>query len=359
MKLSDITGIRLINQHISGNKLNTVRDLVSDMGAIQAQDYAMAKWAIGLRLNDANEQSIRKAIDKGDIFRTHLLRPTWHFVSAEDIQWMLSLTAPRIKTSMKSRNKQLGLTQPVFNKSNDVIKKVLTGDNHLTREELAAHLNKAKIKTDMNRASHLLMEAELDGIICSGKSRGNKLTYALLEERIHEPKSLNRDESLAKLADIYFKSRGPATVKDFAWWSGLSLTDAKTAVELINKKFAHFEVNKQTYWLKATTPSSRVKKNVFLLPAYDEYLLSYSDRSAMLVSEKHKGIVSSNGIFYPLIVVNNSVVGTWRRTIQNNTVNLEMNFFEPQDANTKNLINKEAIKFSKFLGKDPRVKFRE
>lgn len=352
MKLSDISGIRLANQHISGNKLNTVKELVTDMGAIQAQDFAMAKWAIGLRLKNATEQLVDEALDKGDILRTHLLRPTWHIVSAEDIRWMISLSGPRIKASMKSRNRQLELTRSVFEKCNNIIKKALNGSRHLTREELITQLSQAKIKTDMNRASHILMEAELDGIICSGKSKQNKLTYALLDERVTDSKSLTREESLAKLAHTYFGSRGPSTVKDFAWWSGLSVTDAKIAIGFASRELEHTDINEQTYWFSNPIPRLKTKNTLYLLPTYDEYLISYADRSAILLSETHKAIISSYGIFRALVIVNNLITGIWTRSTRNNKVILEMKFFEQPDTGIRNLINKEAERFGRFMGKE-------
>ncbi len=188
------------------------------------------------QVKKASESLINDAINKGEIIRTHLIRPTWHFVSSEDIYWMLELTSSRIKSSMSSRNRELELTQSVIKKSNKILREALTGNNHMTREELIGLLNKAKIKTDKNRASHLLAEAELSGIICSGISIGNKQTYALLEERVPQNKPLNKEEALKRLAQKYFMSRGPATLKDFSWWSGQAITQVRTALEILEQE---------------------------------------------------------------------------------------------------------------------------
>ncbi len=160
MNLTDIAKIRLISQQIAETKFKTVKDIVDWMGAMQAQDYAVAKWAIGVRLPNSTDQVIETAINNGEIIRTHLLRPTWHFVSADAIYWMLELTAPQIKASLKSRHKELELSETIFAKSNTIIEKALRGGKHLTREELMAELGKGKIATDDNRASHLLLRAE-------------------------------------------------------------------------------------------------------------------------------------------------------------------------------------------------------
>lgn len=355
MTIEDITRIRLANQQISFRKFNNVQELVGYMSAFQAQDYPMAKWAIGLRLKEASESLINDAINKGEVLRTHLLRPTWHFVSSDDIYWMLELTASRIKSSMSSRNKQLELTQALFKKSNKIIRNALAGNNYLTRVELIEILNKAKIKTDENRASHLLAEAELSGIICSGISNGNKQTYALLEERVPQNKPLGKEEALKKLAKKYFMSRGPATLKDFSWWSGQSITQARKALEMIAPEMTPFEINSQTYWcINSSSESENQKDNVFLLPTYDEFVISYSDRSAVLNSEAHRNIISTNGIFRAIVIYNGKVIGTWKRNTKGDKVLIDINYFDPQDKRIKILIEKEVLRFSGFLGKEKR-----
>ena len=212
MKLSDVANIRLTNQHVAATKFKKAKDIVHWMGAMQAQDYAMAKWAVGVRLPDSTDTVIESAIDKGEIIRTHVLRPTWHFVSSGDIYWMLALTAPHIKASLKSRHKELELTETIISKSHTIIEKALAGGKHATREELITKFEKADIATDNNRASHIFLRAELDGIICSGATKNKKQTYALLEERVPKTKSLNRDEALTALAEKYFSSLSIAFV---------------------------------------------------------------------------------------------------------------------------------------------------
>jgi DNA glycosylase AlkZ-like len=349
----DIAKLRLAAQNISLNRFKTPEKLVRFMGAIQAQDYPMSKWGIGVRLKNSTEEIINEAIDKGEILRTHVLRPTWHFVSAENIGWMLELTASRIKSFMSSRNKQLELTGAVFKKSNKLFSDSLRGNNHLTREEIVAILNKSKVKTDNNRASHLLAEAELSGIICSGKTKGNKHTYALLGERVPTLKFFSREESLSKLAAIYFNSHGPATLKDFSWWSGLTLTDSKLALEAIKSGLTSIQNESQTYWFsKSLKIKNEQKDKVFLLPTFDEFIVSYTDRSAVLISEKHKTIVSNNGLFRAILVFNGKVIGTWKRTIKKDKAAIEFDFFEKPGKEVKELTIKEAEKFGKFIGKE-------
>lgn len=350
MTLSEISNIRLINQQIIGTKFKTAKETVGWMGAMQAQDYQMAKWAIGLRTPNATEKIIQAAIDSGEIIRTHLLRPTWHFVAAEDIYWMLELTAPRIKAFLKSREKQLELTGKIFLKCNTIFEKVLSGNNHLTRAELLGELNKTKIITDNNRSSHILLNAELEGIICSGKSKEKQTTYALLGERVTENKKLNKDEALSKLAKIYFESHCPATLPDFIWWSGLSVKDAKHALEMIKHEFVSKEINSKIYWFPSSfsVPKS-FKESIYLLPAFDEFLISYKDLTAAIASGKHKYAFSNNGIFWPTIFINGHVKGTWKRAIKKEKIILETNFFEGSDRNINGLVEKASEKYSRFL----------
>lgn len=329
MNLADISNIRLISQQIGRSKLKTAKDIVGWMGAVQAQDYAMAKWAIGLRLPGSTDQVIENAINNGEILRTHLLRPTWHFVSADDIYWMLELTAPKIKESMRSRHKQLGLTDAIFTKSNSIIEKALRGGKHLIREELLVEIGNAKIVLDGNRVSHLLTRAELDGIVCSGAIKGGKQTYALLDEWIPKTQPLNKEEALAKLAKKYFTSRCPATFQDFAWWSGLPINTARYALEMVNSDFISEAIQEQIYWLpNSYSLPKEDKDHVYLLPAYDEFIISYKDRSAALSFEDRTKTISDNGIFRPTIVVSGQVAGIWRRTIKKDKVFVKMVFFE-------------------------------
>lgn len=328
MTLSEISNLRLQNQKIEETTFTKPNEVVSWMGAMQAQDYAMSKWAIGQRMLLATDDIIEKALNAGLIIRTHVLRPTWHIVSAENIYWMLELTAPRIKSAMKSRDKELGLTKEVYNKSFGLLEKELTSGTNLSREQISGILNAEKIKTDENRLSHILMGAELEGLICSGRRRGSKLTYGLLSERVPVRKILSKDESLAELANRYFTSHGPATLKDFTWWSGLSVADASQALASVKTQFISKIAATETYWLKAENRTLKGSPDsVHLLPAFDEFLISYRDRSAALELAHNRKAVSNNGIFYPVVVINGQVAGTWKRTTLKNKLKIETSFF--------------------------------
>jgi hypothetical protein len=355
MNLADIANIRLTSQQIAQTEFKTAKDIVGWMGAMQAQDYHMVKWAIGVRLPNSTGKVIEAAINNGEIIRTHVLRPTWHLVSADDIHWMLALTAPQIKASLRSRHKELELSETVLSKSNTIIERALRGGRQLIREELMAELQKAGIATD-NRASHLMLRAELDGIMCSGAIKGGKQTYALLEERVSEKKPFTKEEALANLAKKYFTSHCPATLQDFVWWSGLSASDARHALEMVKSDFISETIDSQTYWLTNFSSIINTKKDVVqLLPAFDEFIISYKDRSASLPFANHNKTVSNNGIFRPVIVVNGQVSGIWKRTIKKDKVIVETDLFAQPDKTTKNLIEKASIQFGGFLEKKTEI----
>jgi len=356
MDFPDIANMRLESQQITTTPFKTAREIVHWMGAMQAQDFSMAKWAIGVRLPGSTDKMIEASLDKGEILRTHLLRPTWHFVTADDISWMLTLTAPHIKSSLKSRHRDLEITGPIIEKSNTVIRKALTG-GYLTREMLVNELSKVKIRTDENRASHLLLWAELDGLICSGPSDGNKRTYTLLEHCIPKKKPLLRDEALAKLAGRYFVSHAPATLQDFIWWSGLSVSDAKHGFEMTRSSFISVSVDSQTYWIPASLSTPRkIKSSTIVLPAYDEFIISYKNRNAFFNAKNYKQSISSNGIFRPVIVVNGEVTGIWKRTLCKDTVHLEATFSRLHNKTELDSINGAFGAFGRFLEKKTTVK---
>ncbi|MFZ5911049.1 MAG: winged helix DNA-binding domain-containing protein [Chloroflexota bacterium] len=349
MNLNDIANLRLANQQITGTKFTSPREIVAWMGAMQAQDYAMAKWAVGVRLPNSTEKMVEAAMDKGEIIRTHVLRPTWHIVSADDLRWMLALTAPQIKAGMKSRHKELGVTEAVLAKSRKVLEKALRDGNHATREELIAALNKANINTDENRASHIFMAAELESLVCSGANRNGKQTYSLLEEWVPATRPRGRDEALASLAKRYFTSHGPATLEDFDWWSGLSAGDARRALDMVKSEFDSEVVEEKTYWFVET--NFKTKESAFLLPAFDEFIISYKDRSATIAFEDHKRAVSSNGMFHPTVVVNGETIGVWKRAIKKEKVVIEVEYFINPKPALQKLIETVSVRYGEFLGK--------
>ncbi len=356
MNLKDIANLRLANQKIINTSLNSPKEIVGWMGVMQAQDYNMVKWALGIRSKNLTDKSIESAISKGEIIRTHLLRPTWHLVSTDDIYWMLELTTPRIKSSMKSRRKELGLTEEVVKKCEKLIRKTISSNGHSTRDELISVLEKYKIPTKENRASHIFLIAELDRLICSGEVKDGKQTYALLEKRVPNKNTFTKEESLKKLAYRYFTSHCPATLQDFNWWSGLSVVDSKSALEMIKHDLVSEKIGKQEFWFTNTNAFVQSGTNsIHLLPAFDEYIISYSDRSASLSSDYQKKAIVRNGMFMPAILINGQAVGIWKRTIKKDVAIIATEFFVPVSKKEKKLIKIEFEKYGKFLNKNLNV----
>jgi hypothetical protein len=347
----NIAHARLSNQHILVPNLSTPKSVVAYMGAMQAQDYPMAKWAIGLRLPAAaNDGLIEKALDEGAIVRTHVLRPTWHFVAAEDVRWMLKLTAPHIHATMKVMNKQLELDATVFNKSNTIIEKTLANGNHLTREELMKELGKNGIIANTIRAAHLMFSAELEGIVCNGIMRGKQHTYALLEEKVPKGLVFTREEAICELAKRYFGSHAPATLQDFQWWSGLPMGDARKGIEAIKSDFVVEKINNQEHLFNATDKNCLIRETVYFLPAFDEFMVSYKDRSASIESHLKELAMTSNGIFKPIIVANGRVIGIWKRTIKKDKLLIEPQFFHADIILSEEKMHSAIKQFGVFLG---------
>lgn len=321
---------------------------------MQAQDYAMAQWAVGVRLPHATADAVDAAVNKAEIIRTHVLRPTWHFIPAEDAHWMLELSAPHIRTSLKSRHKQLEITDAVVSKSYDVLTKAIeqSEDGCLTREEMVAALENANIATADNRAAHLFMEAEQAGLICSGAVKGKKQTYALLCERVPQKTVVTREEALGMLARRYFTSHSPATLQDFIWWSGLPIREARRALAMIQSELVSAKREGQDYWIGYPyTVPEHSGASAFLLPAFDEFLISYRDRSASLAPEHGNHAISRNGIFWPMVVVDGQVRGLWKRTIAKGRVVVEIQPFALYSEKIKHMIGEYAVAFGEFVGK--------
>jgi Winged helix DNA-binding domain len=351
MKSIDIVQQRIINQQLAGTKFKSAKEVVSWMGAMQAQDYAMAKWAVGVRLPGSTDETVEQAINRGEIIRTHVMRPTWHLVSSKDVRWMLTLTAPHLRNAMKSTHKKMGLTDQLFKRTNFIIEKSLTENGCMTRGELVFELNKNKIKPNNLQTIHIMFNSELNGSVCNGPIRGKQFTYALLEERVPKTKTFTIDEALAELSLRYFKSHGPATLQDFAWWSGLPAADAKNSLEMVKSKLMSAKIGDQTYWFDDSIRNERAIQSIYFLPAYDEFMISYKDRSAALAPKFISNAITSNGIFRPIIVVNGQVVGTWSREIKKEKVVFESKFFRSLQKLNKTEMNTAFEPYKNFLGR--------
>jgi len=355
----DIARQRLHNQLITRSTFEKPEDVVQWLGAVQAQDYAAAKWAVGLRLQGTTDDDIEQEFADGAILRTHLMRPTWHFVTPADIRWLLVLTAPRVHAVNAYWYRKLELDDAIIMSSSAVLAKALQGGKQLTRPELVSVLQQAGIATDdLQRFAYIMMRAELDGIVCSGARRGKQFTYALLDDRAPQTRTFDRDDALAEFARRYFTSHGPATLQDFVWWSGLTLADARAGLKMVASQLMHEVVEGQTYWFSTSTPLAyELSQSIYLLPNFDEYTVGYTDRSAVFdVSDLTKFDARGN-VLNPTIVLDGRVVGTWKRTIKKDTVMVTPSLFAPlNEVETRSFIE-SANRYGAFLDRSVNVTF--
>jgi len=328
------------------------------MGALQAQDFAMSKWAVGVRVFGATEKMVEEAISNATIIRTHLMRPTWHIVSQKDIYWMLSLTAPQIQGQLKSRHRELGITEDIIKQSELVIRKALSDQRSLTREELNANLEAAGIATNDQRSAHIFLAHELNALIASGTIKDKQATYAILTDKVKPETCTKPAEPVIDLARRYFHSHGPATIDDFIWWSGLQISRAKKAMEILQNELASATVDGKVFWYPASVLNDQIPQTtVHLLPAYDEFIISYKDRRAALPHTHMQKVLNKNGIFWPVVIQNGQVVGTWLRTVKKDKVLVSVVFFKPATQKLKRQVEEAAFEFGKFLGLKAEVKF--
>jgi hypothetical protein len=361
-----IPACRVAAQRIGGSALTSPAEVVGWLGAIQAQDYGAAKWAIGIRMAPASggEALVERAVADGTVLRTHAFRGTWQFVTPADIRWMTRLATPRLLAGNAGRYQQLELTPALFRRSHAALSRALRGVQ-LTRQEIAGVLERARIELADQRLAYLLERAELEGLICSGARRGAHATYALLDERVPAVgPPFDRPQAIALLAERYFTSRGPATVHDFSWWSGLTVAEAREGLEAARHALVEDTIGGVRYWRNGRgggggaggTSGGRGGEGwrmAHLLPAFDEYLVAYRDRDAVLDRRLAGRVNRGGGILNPVVIIGGRVVGRWRRTLGSGVVRVGVDWFARPAAGTRGLLKSAAQRYAAFLGREP------
>jgi hypothetical protein len=353
---------RLRNQRLVGPGLESPAAVVRWLGAVQSQDYAGATWALSLRCGGVTAASINSAFDAGRILRTHVMRPTWHFVSAEDIRWLLALTAPRVHAVNAFVYRSVELNEATLRRTSRLITRALQGREARTRLELSAALEKGGVPASGLRLAYIVMHAELNALICSGPMRGKQHTYMLLEERVPPAPALKRDEALAVLAGRYFTSHGPASVHDFAWWSGLTVAEGRAGLDAVKSSLESTAISGKMYWGPTMTPagSSRnaaparargVTPVVHLLSNYDEHVVAYRDHSHSVDPAAREAMRSrgSQPLAVHLIARDGLVVGGWRRTIALTHATVTAQLLVSLSAQEKNVLKAAAEDYGRFL----------
>jgi hypothetical protein len=338
---------RLVSQKLAGNRLKSPVRIVSWLGGIQAQDYGGGKWSIGLRSEGATDQEVEKALADHSLIRTWMFRGTLHFIAAADLGWLTALLAPGIIRGNGRRYGQLELDGSVFRKSRSVIRKAIETDGPLTRPELRKRLVDAGVPAEGQQVPYLLQRAALDGLICSGPQRGREPVYGLTSEWVGAQPELDREEALGRLAERYFKSRGPATEADFAWWAGLSRTDVRKAVAAA-RKIETEEIEGVTYLRMKSSPAGFSGRAAFLLPPFDEYLLGYKDRAAMLAPAFAKRVNRGGGMPKPVVIVGGEVAGVWSRSEKKSGLKIEINPFRQLGPEERAAVHRAAVRLGDF-----------
>src|SRR5688572_25400480 len=356
--MNSIARRRLASQHLVAPTLRRAADVVRLLGAVQAQDYSGAKWAIGQRTKGVTDAEIDRAFARGDILRTHVLRPTWHFVLPEDARWMLELTAPRVRGFMAFHSRWLGLDTPVFRKSHAALERALRDGHQLTRTELREALIRARLKVPTGQhMGGLLMQAELDRVVISGARRGKQFTYALFDERVPARPPRERDEALDELTRRYFATRSPATALDFAWWSGLAVRDVKRGIDIAGlTREVHDE---REFWAArgaGRSRSRRARRTAHLLPNYDEYFIGFKDRSA--IAQRLGGVVTKrqiSALMGHVLFVDGQIVGGWRGRRAGDAAELRLQMLVRLTAPERALVRRAVRGFEEFLEVPVRV----
>ncbi|MCL6602239.1 MAG: winged helix DNA-binding domain-containing protein [Paenibacillus sp.] len=347
-----IANRRLNNQHITGSKLTEPEQVVKLLGAMQAQDYMQVVWAMGLRTQGATLSKIQQAITDRKIILTWTLRGTIHCVPSEDVKWMIQLTASRVLGQAKSRLVQLGLDNETLGRCRRVIYKTLEDQGQVTRSDLLQQLEDAGISTANQRGYHILWNSAFHGLICFGPMAGKEQTFVLLDEWVPHSRELSFEESLAELALRYFISHGPATIQDFAWWSGMKLMDSRRAHDAIKSELQSERLDEVEYWMSksSTAADESQDSSIYLLPGFDEYILGYKDRSAVLEAEIAPRIVpGNNGVFLPTLVTGGKVIGTWKRNLKLKGIVMTIAPFESLVGREAEVIQ-AAERYAAFIG---------
>lgn len=352
MTPSEIISERLRRQQLTLPRFTMPHEVVRWMGAIQAQDFQAALWAVGSRLPSVTMKDIESSIAAARIVRSWPMRGTLHFVAAEDLRWMLRILAPRVRASAKGRYRQLELDDKVLTTTRRLLETHLDKNGPQTRKSLLELLKKKNISTAGQRGTHILQYHALEGLICFATHQGKQPAFALSEQWIGKERHLGFEESLAELTLRYFRSHGPATAEDFAWWSGLRITQVRDGLSLCGGQLERASTKEAEYWMGSVPAASPARiPPLRLLPGFDEYLLGYRDRSMVLEARFAARVVpGNNGMFLPTILKKGKIRGTWKRQIRTHSLNVDLHPFRPEDAPGVRQLAAEAKKYKDFLG---------
>lgn len=353
----DLLRLRLSRQGLAGNDLRTPLDVVQRMLALQSQDFPAGKWAVGARAPGTTLADVNAAIDSGEIVRSWPMRGTLHLVPARELNWMLQITTPRLLSGGRTRRAQLNLDEDSIESARAVAFDALEGGRGLTRAQFLQVLEDAGIDTQGQRGYHIIGVLAQTGTLCWGPHEGRQQLLVLLDEWVPNPRMLPRDEALGEFLFRYLDGHGPATLKDFAWWSKVTVAEAKIGLAVARDRLSEVQVDETTYYLPASVDTAplgegpRQGSPVLTLPGFDEYLLGYGDRSLVIDPENFLRVVpGKNGIFFPIVVASGRVIGTWRATSARSALTASAELFEPVSGNVDEEFARGIRAYEAFLG---------
>ena len=348
MTSENLAQLRLEAQRISHPRTSSIEALVKHLGAVQAQDYPGALWSLGLRVANAARADVERAIADRRIVRTWPMRGTLHFVPAADARWMLETLTPRILSGAAGRHRQLELDDATFKRSRTLITKAMNREPVLTRAAIYALLDEGGISTAGQRGIHIVRQLAMERTLVCGPHSEKQPTFARFDEWIPDSSTLDRDDALRTLAERFFVSHGPATLRDFVWWTGLRVADAKIGLHLASPSL----VQVGEHWMSATHASpAEPAPRAHLLPGFDEFMLGYKDRGAALAAKHAERVVpGANGVFLATLVLDGQVCGTWRRSTRGNSVAIEATSFSRLEAADRRAFAGPVERYAQFVG---------
>jgi hypothetical protein len=353
MKANQIARRRMVAHRLWGSRLTTPEDVVHHLMAMQGQDIPIAKWAVAQRARGATDGDVDRALAEGAVLRTHVLRPTWHFVTPPDIRWLLALTGPRVHRLNANVYGRLDLDEALLKRTDALLVKALQGGEHMTRKEIGAVLGRDGIEASGLRLGYILMRAELDAVVCSGAPKGKQQTYALLDERVPPAPSMGRDEALAELIRRYFVTRGPATAKDLARWSSLTLADVRRGIDMVGQELEQLDVDGRTYLMAPDTRGGRPRSGeIDLIQGLDEYVMSYSESRDAMAGPSPLGNPGDWAATFPhVILLNGQLIGHWKPLTSKGSVVIEASLERPLNDVESRALNAATARYGRFLGK--------
>ena len=349
---AEISSRRLASQGLSTSPFAGAAGVVRALVAMQSQEYAVAKWSIGQRAKGVDEGEVDRAIAEGEVLRTHILRPTWHFVARDDLRWLMALSGPRLQAFNRPYYRKLGLDDALLARSFDLIARALEGGTHLSRKEIAELLAREGIEAAGQRLAYLVMRAEVEMVVCSGAPRGKEQSYALFDERVPRGGSLTEDEALAELTRRYFTTRGPATVKDYRWWSGLSAAQAKRGLEMVGGELQRFVADGREHWLADSSAGhGEPSPTAHLVQGYDECIIAYSEsRGALDSAGLNKEVVGRQIPFLHVVLIDGQLAGRWRRTATAKALTVEALPYRKLSKREREALEAAAERYGAFSG---------